>query len=289
MPLVNAKHMVDKAFKEGYAVPHININNLEWTKAALIAAQNLKSPIILATSESAVEYMGGLKTIYSLVVNLIESLSITVPVALHLDHGTYEMAIKAIKCGYTSVMYDGSHEPFSINYVQTKKLAVIANLLDVSVECEVGSIGGEEDGVVGIGEIANPLEASWISELGGVSFLAAGIGNIHGVYPNNWKGLDFEALKKIRNATDVGLVLHGGSGIPKEQIQKAISMGIAKVNVNTEIQLGVAKALENFILTGSSKIGKNYDFRKMFKDSYNSIIRIVEEKIHEFGSANKAF
>lgn len=288
MSLVNAREMVDKAYREGYAVPHININNLEWTKAALIAAQNTRSPIILATSESAVEYMGGLTTIRSMVVGLIDYLKIDVPVALHLDHGTYETALKAIQSGYTSVMYDGSHESFSVNYIKTKRLAVIADLLNVSVECEVGSIGGEEDGIIGLGEIADPLEAGWMSGLGGVSFLAAGIGNVHGVYPEGWSGLDFAALERIRNATRVGLVLHGGSGIPKDQIQTAIKMGVAKINVNTEVQLEVAKHLENFIISGKSKIGKNYDFRKMFRDSYNGMIAIIEEKIREFGSAGKA-
>lgn len=285
--LVNATDMVEKARLGGYAIPHININNLEWTKAALIAAQRLKSPIILGTSAGAIEYMGGLKLIRDMVVNLIEHLNITVPVALHLDHGSYELAIQAIKAGYTSIMYDGSHEPFSVNYANTRRLAIFANLLNVSLECEVGSIGGKEDGVIGTGEIADPNESCWLTELG-ISFLAAGIGNIHGVYPKDWKGLDFEALKQISEKTRIGLVLHGGSGIPKDQIKRAISLGVAKINVNTELQIASAKEILDYVNNGKLVIGKTHDFRVFFKPAYEAMIRTVEEKILEFGSDNKA-
>ncbi|UWD34278.1 class II fructose-1,6-bisphosphate aldolase [Mesomycoplasma molare] len=287
MSLVNAKLMMKDAYKKKYAIPHININNLEWAKTVLLAAQEMKSPLILATSEGAVKYMGGYKTVYGMVSGLMEDLKITIPVALHLDHGSFDACVKAIKSGYTSVMYDGSHETFKVNYNNTKKLTKLALVNGVSVEAEVGTIGGEEDGIVGNGDIANPDEAKKMSSLG-IDMLAAGIGNIHGPYPESWKSLNFEALQQISAKAKIGLVLHGGSGIPKEQIQKAISLGISKINVNTELQQSNAKAIWAYVESGEAKKGKNFDPRKLYAPGTAAMRETVIEKIKEFGSENRA-
>ncbi|CAC13283.1 FRUCTOSE-BISPHOSPHATE ALDOLASE [Mycoplasmopsis pulmonis] len=285
--LTNAREMVQKAKKEKYAVPHININNLEWTKAALLTAQEKNSPIILATSEGAIKYMGGMLTVVSLVKALVKDLNITVPVALHLDHGSFEGALKAIELGYTSVMYDGSHVPFKQNYENTKKVIEAAKKHNVSVEAEVGTLGGEEDGVVGDGELANVEEAKKITALG-IDFLAAGIGNIHGPYPSSWKSLNFDKLNEIAQATGIGIVLHGGSGIPSEQVKKAISLGISKINVNTELQIANSDAICEFVLSGEVKKGKNFDPRKLYANGTKAMMQTVANKMDEFGSTNKA-
>lgn len=285
--LVNAKAMIQKAFKEKFAIPHININNLEWTKTILLAAQSQNSPIILATSEGAVKYMGGYNTVFRLVSGLINDLKITIPVVLHLDHGSYEGVPKALAAGYTSVMYDGSHEDFAINLQRTKEIVALAKKYNASVEAEVGSIGGEEDGIVGDGEIADPEEAQQMAALG-IDFLAAGIGNIHGPYPASWKSLKFDALSNLAQACKIGMVLHGGSGIPKDQVQKAISLGIAKINVNTELQQANAKAIWDYVESGEAKKGKNFDPRKLYAPGIKAMEKTVIEKIQEFGSANKA-
>lgn len=285
--LVNAKEMVKKAYEGKYAVPHININNLEWTKTILLAAEEAKSPVILGTSEGAVKYMGGFKTIYGMVAGLMNDLKITIPVALHLDHGSFEAAKEALDNGYTSVMYDGSHEPFEVNYENSKEIVKLAKKYGASVEVEVGSIGGEEDGIVGDGEIADPEEAKKMVELG-IDFLAAGIGNIHGPYPKEWKGLNFPALKKLSKASGIGMVLHGGSGIPKDQIKKAISSGISKININTELQQANASAISEFVLSGEAKKGKNFDPRKLLAPGIKAMRETVLEKIKELGSKNKA-
>ncbi|MBN3534867.1 class II fructose-1,6-bisphosphate aldolase [Mycoplasma procyoni] len=287
MNLVNAKLMMKHAYKNKYAIPHININNLEWAKTVLLAAQEMKSPLILATSEGAVKYMGGMKTVVGMVKGLMEDLSISIPVALHLDHGSYEACLKAIEAGYTSVMYDGSHEPFETNYRRTQRLVKVALQKGVSVEAEVGTIGGEEDGIVGNGDIADPKEAAKMSSLG-IDMLAAGIGNIHGPYPASWKSLNFEALKNISEAAKIGLVLHGGSGIPADQIQKAISLGISKINVNTELQQSNAKAIWEFVESGKAKQGKNFDPRKLYAPGTAAMRQTVIDKIKEFGAENKA-
>lgn len=286
MSLVNAKQMIEKAVAGKYAVPHININNLEWTKVVLETAEKEKSPVILATSEGAVKYMGGYDVVYGMVSGLVKDLKISVPVALHLDHGSYVGALKAIEAGYTSVMYDGSHETFETNYANTQKLLELANSKNISVEAEVGSIGGEEDGIVGNGEIADPAQAEKMALLG-ITMLAAGIGNIHGPYPASWTSLNFEAIDKIKNAAKIGLVLHGGSGIPSEQIKKAISLGVAKINVNTELQQANAKAIEEYVLSGESKKGKNFDPRKLYANGTKAMAEVVSQKIQEFGSNNK--
>ena len=242
MVLVPAKDMLVKARKEGYAVGHFNINNLEWTKAILAACEEAKSPVILGVSEGAAKYMTGFKTVAAMVKAMVEEMGITVPVALHLDHGSYEGTKKAIEAGFSSVMFDGSHYPFEENIEKSKEMIALAHEKGISIECEVGSIGGEEDGVIGSGELADPQECKTMAELG-IDFLAAGIGNIHGKYPENWAGLSFETLENISNVTGgIPLVLHGGSGIPTDQIQKAISLGVSKVNVNTECQLAFAEA-----------------------------------------------
>ncbi|WGI36728.1 class II fructose-1,6-bisphosphate aldolase [Mesomycoplasma lagogenitalium] len=286
MGLVNAKIMMKDAYKKKYAVPHININNLEWAKTVLLSAQDMRSPLILATSEGAVKYMGGYKTVYGMVKGLIEDLKITIPVALHLDHGSYEACLKAIASGYTSVMYDGSHEDFKTNLKNTKKLLKVAVAAGVSVEAEVGTIGGEEDGIVGNGDLADPAEAKKMTSLG-IDMLAAGIGNIHGPYPESWKSLNFEALQEISAKAKIGLVLHGGSGIPKDQIQKAISLGISKINVNTELQQANAKAIWEFVESGKAKQGKNFDPRKLYAPGSLAMRETVIEKIKEFGSENR--
>ncbi|WP_341515341.1 class II fructose-1,6-bisphosphate aldolase [Mesomycoplasma ovipneumoniae] len=287
MNLQNTKAMLEKARKNKYAIPHININNLEWTKAALLGAQAKKSPLIIATSEGALKYMGGLKTVYNLVTNLIEFLEITVPVALHLDHGSFETCKKALETGFTSVMYDGSREEFSKNLELTREIVELANSKNATVEAEVGQIGGEEDGIVGNGEIADVDQAYEISKTG-ITCLAAGIGNIHGVYPSSWKSLDFDVLDKISEKTQLPLVLHGGSGLPRDQIQKAIKLGIAKINVNTELQQANAAAVTDFVVSGKIKEGKNFDPRKLLAPGTKAIQELVEAKIVEFGSENQA-
>ncbi|WP_337898159.1 class II fructose-1,6-bisphosphate aldolase [Mesomycoplasma ovipneumoniae] len=287
MNLQNTKAMLEKARKNKYAIPHININNLEWTKAALLGAQAKKSPLIIATSEGALKYMGGLKTVYNLVTNLIEFLEISVPVALHLDHGSFETCKKALETGFTSVMYDGSREEFSKNLELTRQIVELANSKNATVEAEVGQIGGEEDGIIGNGEIADVNQAYEISKTG-ITCLAAGIGNIHGVYPPSWKSLDFDVLDQISEKTQLPLVLHGGSGLPKDQIQKAIKLGIAKINVNTELQQANAAAVTDFVISGKIKEGKNFDPRKLLAPGTKAIQELVKAKIVEFGSENQA-
>ena len=286
--LVNARDMLIKARKEGYAVGQFNINNLEWTKAVLLTAQECNSPVILGVSEGAGKYMTGFKTVAAMVKAMVEELNITVPVALHLDHGTYEGAQKCIEAGFTSVMFDGSHYGIEENIAKTKEIVAMAHAKGISVEAEVGSIGGEEDGVTGKGEVADAQECAMIASLG-IDFLAAGIGNIHGKYPANWQGLDFEALEKIMNATDgMPLVLHGGTGIPAEMIQKSIALGVAKINVNTECQLSFAEATRKYIEAGKDQQGKGYDPRKLLAPGFEGIKATVKEKMELFGSVGKA-
>lgn len=286
--LVSAKEMMIKAKAENYAVGQFNINNLEWTKAVLITAQENKSPVILGVSEGAGKYMTGYKTVVAMVNAMLEELKITVPVALHLDHGSYEGALKCIEAGFSSVMFDGSHYPIDENIEKTKELIRIATEKGISVEAEVGSIGGEEDGAVGGGEVADPAECKRIANLG-VSMLAAGIGNIHGQYPANWKGLNFAVLAKIHaDTTGMPLVLHGGTGIPDDMVKKAISLGVAKVNVNTECQLTFAAATRKYIEEGKDLVGKGYDPRKLLAPGFEAIKATVKEKMELFGSVNKA-
>ena len=286
--LVNATEMLKKAKAEGYAVAQININNLEWTKAVLLTAEELKSPVILGVSEGAGKYMTGYKTVAAMVKAMIEELGITVPVALHLDHGSYEGAKKCIEAGFSSVMFDGSHYAIDENVQKTKEIVELAHSLGISVEAEVGSIGGEEDGVVGRGEVADADECKMIADLG-IDFLAAGIGNIHGKYPANWQGLDFDALEAIKNKTEgMPLVLHGGTGIPADMIKKAISLGVAKINVNTECQLSFAAATREYIEAGKDQQGKGYDPRKLLAPGFEAIKGTVKEKMELFGSVGKA-
>lgn len=286
--LFSAKEMLNKAREGKYAVGQFNINNLEWTKAVLLTAQENNSPVILGVSEGAGKYMGGYKTIVGMVNGMLEELNITVPVALHLDHGSYEGALKVIEAGFSSVMFDGSHYSIEENVAKTKEIVEIAHSKGISVEAEVGSIGGEEDGVVGAGEVADPDECKLISDLG-VDMLAAGIGNIHGQYPENWAGLNFDALEAINNATgDMPLVLHGGTGIPAEMIQKAISLGVSKINVNTECQLAFAAATRKYIEEGKDLQGKGFDPRKVLAPGFEAIKATVKEKMELFGSINKA-
>ena len=288
MPLVNAKEMLTKAKAGHYAVGQFNINNLEWTKAILLTAQELQSPVILGVSEGAGKYMCGYKTVVGMVNGMIEELGITVPVALHLDHGSYEGAKKCIEAGFSSIMFDGSHYPIEENFEKTKELVGICNELGLSIEAEVGSIGGEEDGVVGMGECADPEECKMIADLG-VTMLAAGIGNIHGVYPENWPGLSFETLDAIQAKTGaMPLVLHGGTGIPDDMIQKAISLGVSKINVNTECQLVFAQATREYIEAGKDKQGKGFDPRKLLAPGTEAIKAKVKEKMEIFGSVGKA-
>ncbi|WP_316607524.1 class II fructose-1,6-bisphosphate aldolase [uncultured Ruminococcus sp.] len=288
MPLVNAKEMLTKAKAGHYAVGQFNINNLEWTKAILLTAEELKSPVILGVSEGAGKYMCGYKTVVGMVTAMIEELGITVPVALHLDHGSYEGAKKCIEAGFSSIMFDGSHYPIEENIAKTKELVGICNDLGLSIEAEVGSIGGEEDGVVGMGECADPEECKMIADLG-VTMLAAGIGNIHGVYPENWPGLSFETLDAIQAKTgDMPLVLHGGTGIPDDMIKKAISLGVSKINVNTECQLVFAEATRAYIEAGKDKQGKGFDPRKLLAPGTEAIKAKVKEKMEIFGSVGKA-
>ena len=286
--LVSAKEMLIKAREGKYAVGQFNINNLEWTKAILLTAQENNSPVILGVSEGAGKYMGGYKTVVGMVNGLLEGLNITVPVALHLDHGSYDGALKVIEAGFSSVMFDGSHYSIEENIAKTKEIIEIANAKGISVEAEVGSIGGEEDGVVGAGEIADPAECKQIADLG-VDMLAAGIGNIHGKYPENWAGLNFDALAAINNATgDMPLVLHGGTGIPEEMIKEAISLGVSKINVNTECQLVFAEATRKYIEEGKDLQGKGFDPRKILAPGFEAIKTCVKEKMELFGSINKA-
>ena len=286
--LVNATNMLLKARDGHYAVGQFNINNLEWTKSILLTAQEMNSPVILGVSEGAGKYMTGFKTVAAMVKAMDESLGITVPVALHLDHGTYEGAKACVAAGFTSIMFDGSHYSIDENVAKTTELVALAHDHGLSIEAEVGSIGGEEDGVIGMGEVADPAECAKIAALG-IDFLAAGIGNIHGKYPANWKGLDFVALDKIHNATDnIPLVLHGGTGIPDEMIKKAISLGVSKINVNTECQLSFADATRKYIEAGKDLEGKGFDPRKLLAPGAEAIKATDREKIELFGSANKA-
>lgn len=286
--LVSAAEMLKKAVAGKYAVGQFNINNLEWTKAILTTAQENNSPVILGVSEGAGKYMTGFKTVAAMVKAMIEELNITVPVALHLDHGSYEGCYKCIEAGFSSVMFDGSHFPIEENVAKTQELVKVCHEKGISIEAEVGSIGGEEDGVVGAGEIADPEECKKIADLG-VDFLAAGIGNIHGKYPENWKGLDFDALAKTKELIgDLPLVLHGGTGIPADMIQKAISLGVAKINVNTECQLYFQEATRKYIEEGKDLQGKGFDPRKLLAPGTEAIKVIVKEKMELFGSINKA-
>lgn len=286
--LVSATEMLKKAKAGHYAVGQFNINNLEWTKSVLLTAQELKSPVILGVSEGAGKYMTGFKTVAAMVKAMDEELGITVPVALHLDHGTYEGCYKCIKAGFTSIMFDGSHYPIEENIEKTKELVAVAHGMGMSIEAEVGSIGGEEDGVVGMGECADPEECKQIADLG-VDMLAAGIGNIHGKYPENWQGLSFETLDAIQQKTGVmPLVLHGGTGIPADMIKKAISLGVAKINVNTECQLSFAAATREYVEAGKDLQGKGFDPRKLLAPGADAIKATVKEKMELFGSVGKA-
>ncbi len=288
MALVSAKEMLNKARKEGYAVAQININNLEWTQSALKAAQELNSPIILGVSEGAARYMGGYQTVVCMVKELMKHYNITIPVALHLDHGSYKGAFEALEAGFSSIMFDGSHYPIEENVAKTREVVEKAHAMGVSVEAEVGGIGGEEDGVVSSGELADVEECKMVASLG-VDLFAAGIGNIHGKYPDNWAGLNFELLAEISEAVGrIPLVLHGGTGIPEEQVLKSISLGVAKINVNTECQLAFASAVREYILAGKDLEGKGYDPRRLLKPGAEAIIEVVKEKLTMFGSVNKA-
>ncbi|MGN0267418.1 MAG: class II fructose-1,6-bisphosphate aldolase [Lachnospiraceae bacterium] len=287
--LVNATEMLQKAKAGKYAVGHFNTNNLEWTKCILQTAQELESPVIIGVSEGAGKYMTGFKTVATMVDTMVDALGITVPVALHLDHGSYEGAIACIKAGFSSVMFDGSHLPFEENLAKTRELVAATHILGLSLEAEVGAIGGEEDGVVGKGECADPAECKLIADLG-VDFLAAGIGNIHGKYPANWAGLSFDTLAAINaQVGDLPLVLHGGSGIPEDMIRKAISLGVSKINVNTECQLAFQAATREYIEAGKDLQGKGYDPRKLLAPGAEAIKATVKEKMELFGSVGKAF
>ena len=285
--LVNAKEMLDKAYENGYAIGHFNTNNLEWTKAILEAAQEKQTAVIIAASEGANKYMGGYKVVADLVRNLHDSLDITVPVAIHLDHGTYEGAKACIEAGYTSVMFDGSSLPLEENLEKTKEIVELAHAKGISVEAEVGGIGGSEDGVTSAGELADVEECKKIAGLG-IDFLAAGIGNIHGVYPDDWQGLSFDRLEEISDAVNMPIVLHGGTGIPEDQIKKAISSGVSKVNVNTECQLAFAKATREYVEAGKDKEGKGFDPRKLLAPGTEAIKDTVFEKIEMFGCEGSA-
>ena len=288
MALVSAKEMLQKAKAGHYAVGQFNINNLEWTKSILLTAEECKSPVILGVSEGAGKYMAGYKTVVGMVNGMLEELKITVPVALHLDHGSYEGAKACIEAGFSSIMFDGSHLPFEENVEKTKELVAICNEKGMSIEAEVGSIGGEEDGVVGMGECADPQECKAIADLG-VSMLAAGIGNIHGKYPENWAGLQFDVLDEIQKLTgDMPLVLHGGTGIPEDMIKKAISLGVSKINVNTECQIAFAEATRKYIEEGKDLQGKGFDPRKLLAPGAEAIKATVKEKMEIFGSIGKA-
>ena len=286
--LVSVKEMITKARDGKYAVGQFNINNLEWTKAILLTAQENNSPVILGVSEGAGKYMGGYDAVVGMVNGLLKGLKITIPVALHLDHGSFDGAYACIEAGFSSVMFDGSHYAIDENIQKSTKLIKDAHAKGISVECEVGSIGGEEDGVIGAGEIADPKECKKIADLG-VDILAAGIGNIHGKYPANWAGLDFDALAKIKEIVgDMPLVLHGGTGIPADMIKTAISLGVAKINVNTECQLSFAEATRKYIEAGKDLEGKGFDPRKLLAPGFEAIKATVKEKMDLFGSVNKA-
>ncbi|WP_373437773.1 class II fructose-1,6-bisphosphate aldolase [Metamycoplasma equirhinis] len=286
--LVNMKDMLNKAHTKGYAIPHININNLAWTKTALQAAQDFNSPIIISASWGATKYFGGYNVVAGLVKNLLIDMNISVEVALHFDHGNYDQCIKALEAGFSSIMYDGSHEVFEVNYENTKKLIKLAKSYDASVEAEIGQIGGEEDGITSSGVIVSDVnEAIKMKELG-VDALAVGIGNIHGKYPEWWKSLDFETLSKINKACNMPLVLHGGSGIPTDQVQKAIKNGIAKVNINTELQLANAKALKEFVLSKKIDEAKNFDPRKIANYGMDAVYKLLQQKFTELGSVDKS-
>ena len=287
MALVSAKEMLQKAKAGHYAVGQFNINNLEWTKTILLTAEECKSPVILGVSEGAGKYMAGYKTVVGMVNGMLEELNITVPVALHLDHGSYEGAKKCIEAGFSSIMFDGSHLPFEENVEKTKELVAICNEKGMSLEAEVGSIGGEEDGVVGMGECADPQECKAIADLG-VTMLAAGIGNIHGKYPANWAGLQFDVLDDIQKLTgEMPLVLHGGTGIPEDMIKKAISLGVSKINVNTECQIAFAEATRKYIEAGKDLEVKGFDPRKLLAPGAEAIKATVKEKMEIFGSIGK--
>lgn len=286
--LVSAAKMLKDAKAGKYAVGHFNINNLEWTKAILLTAQELNSPVILGVSEGAGKYMCGFKTVAAMVDAMVNELGITVPVALHLDHGSYEGALKCIEAGFSSVMFDGSHYGIEENIEKTKEIIALAHSKGISVEAEVGAIGGEEDGVIGGGEVADPNECKMIADLG-VDMLAAGIGNIHGKYPTNWKGLRFDVLANIQELTgEMPLVLHGGTGIPADMIKEAISLGVSKINVNTECQLAFADATRKYIEAGKDLEGKGFDPRKLLAPGFEAIKATVKEKMELFGSVNKA-
>ncbi len=286
--LVSAKDMLNKAREGKYAVGQFNINNLEWTKAILLTAQELNSPVILGVSEGAGKYMCGYKTVVGMVNGMLEELGITVPVALHLDHGSYDGAKACIEAGFSSVMFDGSHYPIEENIAKTTELVAECEKLGLSIEAEVGSIGGEEDGVVGAGECADPDECKSIADLG-VTMLAAGIGNIHGKYPENWAGLSFETLAVVKEKVgNMPLVLHGGTGIPEDMIKKAISLGVAKINVNTECQLAFQEATRKYIEEGKDQQGKGFDPRKLLAPGFEAIKATVKEKMELFGSVGKA-
>ena len=286
--LTSATEMLRKARDGKYAVGQFNINNLEWTKAILLTAQELKSPVILGVSEGAGKYMTGFETVAAMVAAMDKSLGITVPVALHLDHGSYEGCYKCIKAGFTSIMFDGSHFPIDENVSKTTELVNVAHNLGLSIEAEVGAIGGEEDGVIGKGECADPKECKMIADLG-VDFLAAGIGNIHGVYPSNWEGLSFDTLEAINKTVgEMPLVLHGGTGIPDDMIKKAISLGVAKINVNTECQLVFAEATRGYVEAGKDQQGKGFDPRKLLAPGFEAIKAKVKEKMELIGSVNNA-
>ena len=288
MVMVSATEMINKAHEGHYAIPAFNINNLEWVKAVLAGCEKAKSPVILGVSEGAGKYMAGFKTVADMVKDIHDSMGITVPVALHLDHGSFEGAKACIEAGFTSVMFDGSHYDFEENLEKSKEIIELAHSKGVSVECEVGGIGGTEDGVTSAGELADPKECATIAGLG-VDFLAAGIGNIHGVYPADWAGLNFTRLDEVNHAVNgKPLVLHGGSGIPFEQVHKAITLGVSKVNVNTELQLEFAKATREYIEAGKDKEGKGYDPRKLLKPGCDAITAKVVEMCGAFGSADKA-
>ena len=286
--LVSAKEMLNRAREGKYAVGQFNINNLEWTKAILLTAEELKSPVILGVSEGAGKYMTGFKTVSAMVKAMVEELNITVPVALHLDHGSYEGSLKCIEAGFSSIMFDGSHYPIAENVEKTTELVKLCGEKGISLEAEVGSIGGEEDGVVGLGECADPNECKAVADLG-IDMLAAGIGNIHGKYPANWPGLRFDVFESIKEKVgDMPLVLHGGTGIPAEMIQKAISLGVAKINVNTECQLSFAEATRKYIEAGKDLEGKGFDPRKLLAPGTEAIKATVKEKMELFGSVGKA-
>ncbi|MDD7464528.1 MAG: class II fructose-1,6-bisphosphate aldolase [Anaerococcus sp.] len=286
--LVNAKEMLEKAYKDGYGIGQFNINNLEWTKAILEACEEKNTAVILGVSEGAKKYMGGFNVVAQMVKAMDKDLGITVPVALHLDHGSYEGAKEAIEAGFTSVMFDGSSLPIEENLEKTKEIVELAHSKNISVEAEVGGIGGEEDGVASEGELADPQECKKIVDLG-IDFLAAGIGNIHGVYPEDWKGLNFERLEEIKEAIgEVPMVLHGGTGIPEEQVKKAIELGVSKININTECQIAFTEATRKYFEEGKDKVGKGFDPRKVLKPGYEAIKETVREKVDFFDGENSA-